>query len=175
MFGCAPTNQNLNFLTNDLCRLGVKSQKHRLSREDVVQLQTLVDNLKTLTKSALAQTRREEDFEEELPSQSSYSLSSSPPSSTTSPTQPLGPGFLSSTISALSIKNPHLACTLPHSSFKRRNRGRNFPRDIKRECTICKTDKTSQWRSGADGRPTCVSPNSPQHQAEIYSGVSETK
>lgn len=52
-------------------------------------------------------------------------------------------------ISSININNKS-----PVGVIKRRNRGKNLPKDVKRCCTICKAEKTSQWRSGADGRPT---------------------
>jgi hypothetical protein len=107
--------------------------------------------------------------------------SSSPPATATSASS----GFLSSTLTALSTNattflggQQHTATTDAAeadlmvmsgvadlhkavgsaSGPKRRNRGKNLPRDIKRACAICKAEKTSQWRSGADGRPTYRTP-----------------
>jgi hypothetical protein len=56
------------------------------------------------------------------------------------------------------VADLHKAVGSP-SGPKRRNRGKNLPKDIKRACAICKAEKTSQWRSGADGRPTYLPPH----------------
>jgi hypothetical protein len=91
---------------------------------------------------------------------------------------PPATGFLSSTLSALTANaafrqnqtcepssfntlEQDISCAVPIATTradgpKRRNRGKNLPKDVKRACTICKAEKTSQWRSGADGRPTYV-------------------
>ncbi|ELR17741.1 uncharacterized protein ACA1_065400 [Acanthamoeba castellanii str. Neff] len=157
--------EELMLYTNDLCRLASKAHAWGLRQEEVARFQSDIDAIKHLATTASTSAGSTSPF------------SSSPPATATAASS----GFLSSTLTALStnassflggqqhsattdaaeadlmvmsgVADLHKAVGSP-SGPKRRNRGKNLPKDIKRACAICKAEKTSQWRSGADGRPT---------------------
>lgn len=155
--------------TNDLCRLASKARLRGLHKDDIARLQADIEAIKHLATGTISTSCPP-------PSSplSSFSTSASQPASpwacstlsSPSPSPPASStsGFLSSTLSALStnvtLPLEHQGCAVADlhkvvgEGPKRRNRGKNLPKDIKRACAICKAEKTSQWRSGADGRPT---------------------
>jgi hypothetical protein len=165
--------ENIMLYTNDLYRLASKARRGSLHKDDIARLQSDIDAIKQLAttgtistscppSSPLSPFSTSASQPASPKSCSTLSFpSSSPPGSSTS-------GFLSSTLSALStnvtLPREHQGCAVAdlHKAVgegpKRRNRGKNLPRDIKRACAICKAEKTSQWRSGADGRPTYRTP-----------------
>ncbi len=162
--------------TNDLCRLASKARRGSLHKDDIARLQSDIDAIKQLATTGAISTC--------CPPSSPFSTSASQPASprscstlsspSSSPPGSSTSGFLSSTLSVLStnvtLTREHQGCAVAdlHKAAgegpKRRNRGKNLPRDIKRACAICKAEKTSQWRSGADGRPTYRAPSElPDH------------